>query len=286
MFIAPREQIARYLKNGANWPEAMRSSAKGLIGDQMFTGIGLIAFCCIFGAGMAGLLLNRILPDDCKTENTQKTVLNIMTVVGILSALVLGLLIAATKANFDTRVKEVEQFAVSLTLLDRELMHFEQDGQGLRDLLRGYTARKIALTWPADRHLKPETHDAQTVQMLDDIEQALRNAPTQTESQREMRKDALQLSAELKRTSRLLVAQQSSTTPRPFLIMVVFWLSMLLLSYAIFAPFNAMVVAALLVCSVSVAAAVNLTFDTDQPFDGFVRVSPISMQQALDEMKP
>ena len=40
----------------------------------MFTGIGLIAFCCIFGAGVAGLLLRTILPEVQRTDATQKTV--------------------------------------------------------------------------------------------------------------------------------------------------------------------------------------------------------------------
>src|SRR5260370_38354008 len=96
------------------------------IGNQMFTGIGLIAFCCIFGAGTLGLLLGGMLPENHRTEATQDTVKTAMNVVAILSALVLGLLIAGTKTNFDTRSKEVERFAANLTLLDRALMHYRR----------------------------------------------------------------------------------------------------------------------------------------------------------------
>ncbi len=93
----------------------------------MFAGIGLISFCCIFGAGVAGLLLRKILPEDQRTDATQKTVQTMMNVVAILAALVLGLLIASTKTSFDTRNKEIEQFSANLTLLDRELMHLGQE---------------------------------------------------------------------------------------------------------------------------------------------------------------
>jgi hypothetical protein len=252
----------------------------------MFTGIGLIAFCCIFGAGMAGLFLRKILPEAHRTDGTHQTVQSVMNVVGILSAVVLAFLIAATKTNFDTRAREVEKFSANLTLLYRELEHFDQDGKNLRDKLRAYTARKIMLTWPSDRMLEPEMHDAQAVQTFDGIEQTLRNMATQTEGQLEARRAALELTGDLKRTSRLLAVQQSSITPRPFLIMVIFWLSMLLLSFSIFAPFNTTVVIAMLISAVSVAGAVNLTFDTDQPFAGLIRIAPTSMQQALDEMQP
>jgi hypothetical protein len=60
---------------------------------------------------------------------------------------------------------------------------------------------------------------------------------------------------------------------------------MLFLSYAIFAPLNATVVAAMLISSFSVAVAVNLLLDMEQPFAGFIRASDAPMRQTLDEMK-
>ena len=140
----------------------------------MLTGIGLIAFCCIFGAGVAGFLLRTMLPEDQRTDATQKTVQTMMNVVAILAALVLGLLIASTKTSFDTRSKEIEQFSASLTLLDRELMHLGEEQKELRALLRDFTARTIAQTWRTGANPSPVANDAETVQMLDDIEDRLR----------------------------------------------------------------------------------------------------------------
>jgi hypothetical protein len=251
----------------------------------MFTGIGLIAFGCIFGAASLGLFLGHCLGAERRSDPTRKAVQKLMTVIGILSALVMGLLIADSKANFDLRNREVEQFAANLTLLDRELMHFGSDATQARDLLRGYTARKIELTWPKDREAKPAMHDAQSVQMIDGVQQWLRAMTPRTEVQREGRSNALKLVAELQQTSRLLAVQQDSPTPKPFVVVVIFWVSMLFLSYAIFAPLNATVVAAMLISSFSVAVAVNLILDMEQPFAGFIRASDAPMRQALDEMK-
>jgi Protein of unknown function (DUF4239) len=252
----------------------------------LFTGIGLVSFCCIFGAGLIGILLAGLLPDYLRTDATQKVVQSMMNIVAILSALVLGLLVAGTKTNFDTRSREVEQFAANLTLLDRELIHYGADTKDMRDLLRGFTQRRIALTWPKDRGAAPMLHDDQAVRSLRELEDALLTLTPRNEIQRAARATSLQLTDELNRTSRILAVQQSSQTPRPFLIVVVFWLSMLFLSYAIFAPLNATVIAAMLVCAFSVSAAVNLTFDTDRPFEGFVRISSKPMLQALEQMQP
>jgi hypothetical protein len=252
----------------------------------MFTGIGLVAFCCIFGAGLAGLLLQKVLPQSQRTEATQKMVQITMNVVAILAALVLGLLIASTKTSFDTRSKEIEQFSAHLTLLDRELLHFGQEQKDIRALLRDFTTRKIVQTWPTDYGSQPAVNDVQTVQMLDDIEDRLRVLTPQTEMARLARSSALQLAGELKRTNRLLTVQESGRTPRPFLVAVIFWVSVLFVSYAIFSPFNATVIATMLVAALSVSIAVNLIFDMDQPFLGFVKVSSAPMQQALEKMKP
>lgn len=251
----------------------------------MFSGIGLIAFLCTFGAALLGLFLGRRLPDSHRTEATQKTVQNTMNIVGVLSALVLGLLIASTKASFDTTGKEIEQFAANLTLLDRELAHFGQDTQDARVLLRAFTARKIELTWPRERR-GPVMHDAEAVRMLDEIEEKLRTWSAQSEIQRDGRTNALQLVTELKRTSHLLAIQQNNQTPPAFLVVVIFWLSLLFLSFAVFAPRNATVLVAMLACSLSVSTAVNLIFDMDRPLSGFIRVSAAPMQQTLEQMKP
>lgn len=251
----------------------------------MFTGIGLIAFVCIFGAGLLGFLLSRLLPASHRAEETQRAVHMILSIVGLLAALVLGLLVASTKTSFDTRSQEIEQFSANLTLLDRELAHFGQDAKMMRDQLRTFTARKIAQTW-TDRDAASENDATEGVRLLDSIERAMRALTPQGEVLVEARKNALLLTGNLKQTSRLLSVQQISETPRPFLIAVIFWLSILFLSHTIFAPFNATVIATAFVAAFSVSMAVNLIFDMDRPFTGFVRVSQVPMQQALDRMKP
>ncbi|NGX96567.1 MAG: hypothetical protein G4V63_15520 [Candidatus Afipia apatlaquensis] len=251
----------------------------------MFTGIGLIAFICIFGAGMVGFALRGFLPEHHRTDATSKTVHNVMSVVALLAALVLGLLVASTKSSFDVRTQEVQQFSANLTLLDRELVHFGQDATKMRELLRGFTAHKIAQLW-ANRGTDKVNEAAESVRLLDEIEDGLRRFVPSNAAQIEGRRNALDITRDLKRTSRLLSVQQTNTTPRPFLIVGIFWLSVLFLWRGVFAPFNGTVIAAFFLGALSVSVAINLIFDMDRPFRGFIEVSPVPMQQALDWMKP
>jgi Kef-type K+ transport system membrane component KefB len=252
----------------------------------MFSGVGLIAFSCICCASLAGFLVGRRLSEDSRAEATQRVVQLVMNIVGILTALVLGLLIASTKTNFDVTSNQVEQFATNLSLLDHELAHLGPDAKALRDSLRAFTAQKIALVWPTDRRLEPRLADVETDQMLDDMQERLRSSAPQIEAERETRISALQILGELKRTNRLLSVQQNIRTPLPFLAVVIFWLSMLFLSYAAFAPVNKAVIGAMLISAISVSIAMNVIIDMDRPFVGFVKVSPTSMRQALEQMSP
>jgi hypothetical protein len=251
----------------------------------MFNGIGLITFCCISCAALAGFLIGRRLPEDSRSDGTQRVVQLVMNIVGILTALVMGLLIAATKTNFDTTSTEVEEFATSLSLLDRELGHLGADAGPLRDLLRAFTSRKIALMWPAERGVKPRLQDQETDQMLDDLEVRLLSSSLQGEGLRDTRASALRILDDLKRTNRLLAVQQTIRAPPPFLDVVVFWLCMLYLSYAAFAPLNRAVVGAMVISALSVSIALNVIIDMDRPFLGIIKIPSLSMRQAFEDMK-
>ena len=66
----------------------------------------------------------------------------------------------------------------------------------------------------------------------------------------------------------MLAAQAGSAILRSFLIILVCWVTVSFVSFGLFAPTNATVVATLLVCALSVSAAIFLILELDQPFPG------------------
>ena len=62
----------------------------------------LATFAVVFGGGMLGLLLGRVLPEEYHSDATQKVVQTATGMISLLIALVLGLLIATAKNKFDT----------------------------------------------------------------------------------------------------------------------------------------------------------------------------------------
>ena len=150
----------------------------------------------------------------------------------------------------------------------------------MRGLLRAFTAAKIAQIWTA---ASPD--HSRSVTMLNEIQDRLRALVPQDDIGREARVSGLRMIEDLKQNSRLLAIQMGARTPHFFLIVVIFWLSVLFFSYAIYAPPNAVVVAAFAVAAFSIAMAVNLIVDMEHPFAGYIKVSPAPMYEALEQMK-
>jgi hypothetical protein len=245
-------------------------------------GIGLLVLVCVFGGALAGMLLGRLLPPHHLGDETRSVVTLALGTLSVLSALVLGLLISFAQGDFDAQTKVVQGFAADLILLDRVLRRYGPETGEARDLLRRYTALKIALTWPEENARGgPRLDDPTALALLEGVQAKLLELAPRDEAQRWLQARALQLGGDLAEERWLLAAESEGSVPRPFLAILVFWLAILFAGFGLFAPRHATVVVALLVCALSLAAAVFLILEMDRPFEGLVTVSAAPMRTAL-----
>src|SRR5262245_53245152 len=98
--------------------------------------ISIIALACIFGGALVGLLLHAILPQHHLSSETKDIVKLGTGLVGTMAALVLGLLVASAKGNYDAQSAELTQSAASIALLDRVLAVYGPETQEIRAILR------------------------------------------------------------------------------------------------------------------------------------------------------
>ena len=116
------------------------------------------------------------------------------------------------------------------------------------------------------------------------VHRAIQSLAPQDDFERTAQNQALQFAAELARTRWTLSEQDTSTLPVAFLVVLAFWLFVLFSSFGLFSPRNPTVIFVLLVCAMSVAGAVFLIADLDQPTDGLIRVSTAPLQNALVQL--
>ena len=82
----------------------------------------------------------------------------------------------------------------------------------------------------------------------------------------------------------VVLGERGTSIPWPFLIVLVFWLTITFMSFGLQAPANATVLAVLLLCALSVAGAVFLIQEMDGPFDGLIQVSADPLRYALTRL--
>jgi hypothetical protein len=250
--------------------------------------IGLAVLVCVFGGALTGMFLGRVLPAHHLGDDTKSVVTLASGTLSVLSALVIGLLISYAKGDFDAQSKVVQKLAADLILLDRVMRQFGPETGEARDLLRRYTALKIALTWPEENvgGDGPRLDDPAAFEMLESVLAKLRGLTPQSEAQRWLQSRALQIGGELTEERWLLAAENERSVPQPFVATLVFWLTILFTGFGLFAPRHATAVVALLVCAVSLAAAIFLILEMDRPFDGVIAVNATPMRIALAHMGP
>ena len=156
----------------------------------------------------------------------------------------------------------------------------------LRAQLKSVLAARIDLLWP-DGEQRPDalaSSPGNVVSATEGLSDAIRALVPRTDVQRALRERSLDLAETLLQARWITVAASAPSVPLPFLVVLLFWLSVTFTSLGMFAPRNATVFSMVGVCSVSIAAALFLVLELDSPFSGWLRVSADPLRRALEHV--
>ena len=104
----------------------------------------------------------------------------------------------------------------------------------------------------------------------------------QNDFQKSRLAQALQISDDVLQTRLLLLEGQQTNLPTTFIVVLIFWLTGLFVSFGLFAPSNGVVMTVLLVCALSVASAIFLILEMNRPLDGFIKASNAPLRKAVE----
>jgi hypothetical protein len=205
-----------------------------------------------------------------------------MGVVGTLTALVLGLLVASANSSYNASNQEVTSIAANVIQLDRLLRRYGPEADGVRNQLRLYTMMKLHDLFPERSPTPPTLDNPSTVSLFEELQDRLAALEGHSAHQRWLLSQALQLTTAVVGSRWLLVEREVLGVAGPLLVLVVFWLCVLFMSFGLFAPRNATVTVVLFLCALAAAGAVQMTLDLSRPFEGIVRLSGQPMKHALE----
>ena len=243
--------------------------------------IAALVFAFTFGGAMAGILLHVRLPEHHRNDNSKDVIKLVMGLIATVAALVLGLLISSAKTSYDAQKAEVQQLGIHLFQLDHILMRFGPDGSEAREQLRRIVSSNIARSWPGQARGKAVLSPLEAQKESEELFRRVASLPVRTGPQQADQARALQQLVSMWETHRILDEQAGGTLAWPFLVVLVFWLTALFVGFGLFTRFNLTVCAALLVGALSVAGAVFLILEMNQPYRGIMQISSAPVRNAL-----
>jgi hypothetical protein len=240
-----------------------------------------IIFGSTFGCALLGMLLHRTLPDRHLDSGSQDVVKLVMGLIATMAALVLSLLIASGSSSFQTQQANVQSLSANVILLDRMLTFYGPEANETRVKLHQAAAAIHDEIWSPDGTHPADLDPARTQGAVSAAMGSLEKLAPKTDTQGMLKSQAMQIGQSIGQTRLLMFEQSSSSISWPFLTILVFWLCMLFIGFGLFARFNATVTVALFIGAVSVAGAIFLILELNEPYKGFMPIADTPLRGAL-----
>jgi len=251
--------------------------------------VGVIVMACTFGGAMLGMASSLVLPKHHLSTESKDVIKVAMAMMATLSALVVSLLISTAKTSFDDKDNELREQSSRIIMLDRLLAQYGPEAKTAREILRAMTEQKLRAIWGMDADTEQEVEiDSTTLRSQDSsiegLQAQIHHLMPKNEMQRSLKEKSLEITYLIEQGRWRLLEQLDGRIQWPFLAMLVFWLAIVFASFGLFAPRNMSVIAALFVCSFSVAGAIYMIVEMDEPYGGFIKISSKPVRAALEQL--
>jgi hypothetical protein len=248
--------------------------------------ISFLVFALIFGGALVGVVVRPLLSEEHLHPDSKDVVKMATGLIGTLAALVLGLLIASAKSSFDQKTSQVKQMTATIILLDDLLAQYGPEATPVRNLLRRSIQPLANRIWHEQEIPTGKVGHFESSAESSAFENELQRLSPKDDAQRSLQSRAIQAFTEGAQTRLQLFAQAGGSIPTPFLIILVFWLGAIFVSFTLFARTNLVVMASLFVCALSFAGAIFLVLELDNPFTGLMGISSATLRSALLPLNP
>jgi hypothetical protein len=232
----------------------------------------------MFSGVQLGNVIRKYSPEQHRSGDSRDAIRSGSAFIGTLAALVLGLMVSSASKNFDVLNSGLTENAASYIDLDRVLAQYGNEANAARDLLKIGVDSEIQRIWPKDGvDIMPISFSPE----MEAVAGALRVLNPADDSQKILKARAIQLLGGALQQRWQVVAQAHTYVPTAFVVIVVFWFTVLFAVFTLLSPSNKMVNLFMLFCTIAVAGGILLVLDMSQPFSGLIIVNRGPMEAAL-----
>jgi hypothetical protein len=245
--------------------------------------LAFLIAAAIFAGGVAGLLLQRILPEKHTTGASRDMFGAVVGLLTLLSALTLGLLIWTAYGVYAGQNIAIQGMAAKVLQLDLALADYGPDANPLRLQLRDSLGKTIDEIWAADQTDVNfvANNFAAALRNLRVRDAALDKLKPATDQQTQAIAVAKATADAISQGRLQMSFALSAPISYPLLFTVVGWGVFLFLGYGLMSKFSVASVVAVIVGAIAVGSAALMILDLSSPYAGVFRASPAPLEQVL-----
>lgn len=245
--------------------------------------IASLMFACILASTFAAMMIARRLPGHHLNSESRDVVKLGLGVIGTLTAMVLSLLVSATKGTYDAQNGTVKELGAQLGVLDRALGQYGPEASKAQAQVRVLAEVVLEQLWPsngapADFNVRP------TKGAWESIFLAVGSLEPQSDSQRLLKSRAQDILIGLGHIRQRLAVNSERSIPTPLLVVLGVWQAVLFAGFGLLAPRNGTTITVLVICMLSISGALFLVMELDRPFAGLVRVSNAPLRSVISHL--
>jgi hypothetical protein len=252
-------------------------------------------FLVLCGAAALGAYVRAKLPEKHRSTETMALVQVTISLLVTFTSIVLGLLTGAVTTQFQQASRNDGGFVGQLVQVDQCLRDYGPETAHMRQQFRGYVAAVLTSTWPDEPAPKDISHPdvskdpvlgegVSLTALLNTVRTELRElSPKNAVQERVLTDCTAEYSSFLKSRWDIIEESTSSISP-PFYGVLSIWLVILFASFGLIArpnPVSGIIVA---LSALSIAVAVGVIADLDQPYGGLFSIPSTATRNALADM--
>lgn len=251
--------------------------------DGAYLHIYAISFVAMFGGALIGIFTARALPNHHLSNESATVVKLTAAVVASLTSLVLALMLSSANSSFSVNAGIVKKLGSDLVHLDHILRIYGPEANEARGDLRAYATRKNEELFPVSG--VPAAANRDTSDLLDVLLDAVVSLSPADRRHTALISQAQVIIANIYAERWLLWERPGTTVPVQFLFVMIFWLSLIFVSFGLFAPVNVTVVTSFFLSALAVTGAILMIVELGNPMHhGWLQVPREPMGRALIEI--
>ena len=242
--------------------------------------IFLVSFIGILAGGAIGMTLRARLPGAQLNAETREMIRLGVSLLATLVAVLISLTIASAKSSYDTQDAHFRQLAAYLVEADQLLAQYGPEATGMRRLMREAVPAAMDRIWREKATASQDT--AFTARSLaEQLYTAVEALSPGNDAQRSLKARVEAAIADIARTRLLMFADGDTPVLTPFMLILIFWLVVIFVSFGLFVEPGRVVIVALLVFALSISTALFLVADLSRPFAGLMQIPKEQLKHTL-----